>query len=154
MLLTEESIRYIEDKTSGSCKAAGQKIPYLPQNRWSCSVFTKACHLDIVLSQINPVPIFKHYFLKLHFNIILPTTSLSQMDSILPFSFPLNILFIFLSLARVIFILIKQFFNNKKVEQLYSREETSERYYCWWWSNFYDPYLLCYVRKVAIAKML
>lgn len=75
VLLKEKVIiRDAEDKMKAHGYLIGPEIPHLYRTQKLISVLTKTCNLDLALNQINPVLTLKHYFLNVHFNIILLST--------------------------------------------------------------------------------
>jgi hypothetical protein len=65
--------RVLLEKLTGF--AASQEIPRIYGNRKFITVSTSARHLSLVLSPLHPVPTTPSHFLKIHLNIILPSTS-------------------------------------------------------------------------------
>jgi hypothetical protein len=58
-------------------RSAGQAIPGLSWNPKLCHCVQKSPPLDPILSQFNPLNILTPSFLKMHFNVILPSTPIS-----------------------------------------------------------------------------
>jgi hypothetical protein len=78
--------RVLLEKLTGF--AASQEIPLIYGTRKFINVLTSARHLSLFLSPVHPVPTTPSHFLKIHLNIIIPSTSGSPQWSLFPSGFP------------------------------------------------------------------